>query len=224
MWNVNSGLQVRFWTDRWLTDGPPLASAAHDLPHVAQDLTVAELILNGDWNLPFIREFLPEEVVVQLRLHPVPMGNTPDIPFWRYSDLVNFTLKTAYELTREGEDPEQSYPVWKKAWRFQGPQRKKTFLWLALHGRLLTNKDRDRLHLTQSDHCPVCGGGPKSIVHIIRDFPYARGVWSFLLRDEPDSDFFEPDSRRWFLYYLSGRGKVLDASLFGIRYWNCGKT
>ncbi|CAL1401039.1 unnamed protein product [Linum trigynum] len=78
MWNINSGMQTLFWTDRWLQDGPPLAIFAINLPEAARGITVAEMVMNGSWNEAFARVFLPEDIVEQLLLHPIPQGIETD--------------------------------------------------------------------------------------------------------------------------------------------------
>ncbi|CAL1381562.1 unnamed protein product [Linum trigynum] len=224
MWNIKSGLQMRFWEDCWLQDGPPLAEFAQDLPEAARDLTVADLVLNGEWNLPFIRAFLPEALVMQLSLHPVPYEEEPDIPVWRLSPNGLFTIKSACELLREEEDIGQSHPVWKKVWRVAGPQRTRTFFWLVLHNKLLINGERRRRHLAQVDDCQICGGGPETTMHVLRDCSYARAVWSEVLQDEPDCDFFMEDSVKWALHYLADRSAVVDSSLFAVLCWKLWKN
>ncbi|CAL1382609.1 unnamed protein product [Linum trigynum] len=135
------------------------------------------LVFNGSLNEAFARAFLPEDMVQQLLLHPVPQGTEPDVPIWRLSSSGRFTMKTSYELTRRDDDHHE-HPIWKIAWQVEGIQRTRTFFELAMHQRLLTNVERCRRHLALMDACRICGGGPETILHIIRDCPYARAVWS----------------------------------------------
>ncbi|CAL1375874.1 unnamed protein product [Linum trigynum] len=218
MWNIRSGMQTLFWTDRWLQDGPPLAEFAPNLLVAARNLRVAEVVLNGDWNMDFFRAHLPEALALQVQLHLVPAEIEADVPMWRFSESGRFTLHTAHELRREEEAREQ-HLVWKTVWKIEGPQRTKQFFGLVLHKKLLTNSERCRRHLASSDRCQVCGGGPESVIHVLRDCSYARSVWSSLLVDEPDTDFFEADVTRWVLHYLSGRSKAIEPSLFAILCW-----
>ncbi|CAI0389214.1 unnamed protein product [Linum tenue] len=56
-------------------------------------------------------------------------------------------------------------------------------------------------------------------MHVVRDCPFARAVWADFLDGEPDSRFFEPDLKRWSLYYLSSRSNVVDPTLFAGTCW-----
>ncbi|CAN1308034.1 Putative ribonuclease H protein At1g65750 [Linum perenne] len=65
---------------------------------------------------------------------------------------------------------------WDKVWKWEGPYRIKSFLWLAVHGRLLTNSERVRRHLATSAACPRCGAASESVAHALRDCPLAAGL------------------------------------------------
>lgn len=53
----------------------------------------------------------------------------------------------------------------------------KTFLWLLAEGRLLTNHERERRHLTMDNRCPVCEEDDESTRHLFWDCMFARDVW-----------------------------------------------
>ncbi|CAL1354280.1 unnamed protein product [Linum trigynum] len=215
MWNIQSGRQTRFWTDRWLLDGPTLAELAVNLPPEAQTLTVAEMVLNGEWNVSYLNAFLTNFIVSQVLLHPVPHEEGPDIRVWRLSPSGKFSMRTAYDLTTEEEEPPATHPIW----RAPKTKRVQAFLWLATQGRLLTNAERQRRHLTMTPTCTVCGDGDETVTHVLRDCPYARGVWAEFLEHEPDQEFFQADPFHWLLHYMSGRGKSIDATLFAGTCW-----
>ncbi|CAI0374065.1 unnamed protein product [Linum tenue] len=128
-------------------------------------------------------------------------------------------MRTAYDLTRDDGDEAQHNPTWKAVWRIPGPQRTKTLFWLVLHDRLLTNAERLRRHLANSDQCTICGGGPKTFIHVMRDCAYARDVWSHFLADEPDRVLFQTDIPRWGFHYLMDQSPVVDASTFALVCW-----
>ncbi|CAL1360967.1 unnamed protein product [Linum trigynum] len=225
MCQVKGGQQVLFWEDRWLQDRPPLSVFANNLPNEARRLTVSEMILNGDWNFDFLQAVLPKNLVMQIRLHPFPQGSDVDVPIWRFTPSGRFTLKTAYELTQvDAAVQPQPEPCWKAIWRTPSPQRTRSFLWLAAHQCLLTNAERSRKHLVPNATCPICRGGPETILHVIRDCPYARGVWSHFLAEEPNDLFFQSNLSSWIRYYVTGRSGVIDASLFAILCWKLWKN
>ncbi|CAL1397302.1 unnamed protein product [Linum trigynum] len=220
VWNMGDGRTTKFWTDRWVTDGDPLVTHAADLPSEVLDMTVSEFVLNGEWNRAFIDYYLPNEFALQVYLHPVPAAHERDIRCWRFSSDGRFNFKTAYEFTAEDAGaPNHRHPKWRAIWRAPVMQRTRTFLWLATHQRLLTNVERRRRHLTTDNSCKTCGGGPETTLHVLRDCPFARGVWAGLLEDEPDRDFYGKSLEEWMFHYYTGRGRVVDATLFAGTCW-----
>lgn len=54
---------------------------------------------------------------------------------------------------------------WKLIWKWDGPQRIRSFLWLTHKGRLLTNSQRHRRHLASSPTCSLCNTQAETILH-----------------------------------------------------------
>ncbi|CAN1787165.1 Putative ribonuclease H protein At1g65750 [Linum perenne] len=71
---------------------------------------------------------------------------------WGPDPRGRFTLKMVYEiLDGVGHHTEQA--IWKTIWRWAGPSRVRHFLWLVAHDRILTNVERRRRHLTDTNEC-----------------------------------------------------------------------
>ncbi|CAL1372638.1 unnamed protein product [Linum trigynum] len=217
--NVRNGRAARFWSDRWLNDSTILRDHAPHLPEGMEAMPVAEFVLNGKWNEAFLDAYLPRAIVLQVLLHPVPTESEPDVRYWRLTENGGFSFRTAYEITDGNASPATKQPIWRSIWRTPTLQRVRSFLWLLNHNRLLTNAERARRHLTTNVACKICGGGPETAIHIVRDCPFARATWAGILEDEPDVNFFEPELHRWSLHYLSGRSNVIDSTLFAGTCW-----
>ncbi|CAL1367263.1 unnamed protein product [Linum trigynum] len=89
-----------------------------------------------------------------------------------------FRLKSAYNFAanlEEEEDAEEGN--WKALWRWKGPNRIKHFLWLVLHGRVFTNKERARRNITTNSNCNHCKDCEESIEHIFRGCEKAKNLW-----------------------------------------------
>ena len=80
-----------------------------------------------------------------------------DIIFWSPSESGKFTIASTYNLVARWEWPNPS-DKWKVLWSWKGLERICYFLWLASHGKLLTNEERHRRHLSQNGLCPMCNG------------------------------------------------------------------
>ena len=93
--------------------------------------------------------------------------------------------------------------LWRLIWKWPGPQRIRTFLWLAVKERLLTNKKRARRHLISFCYCEWCGIGSESALHVLRDCQRARLIWKSLLPPHRFGSFFNGTLKQWFQANLS---------------------
>ncbi|KAK8578374.1 hypothetical protein V6N13_116220 [Hibiscus sabdariffa] len=57
--------------------------------------------------------------------------------------------------------------IWKRVWSLRVPQRIRTFLWITLQQRHLTNAERFRRHLATSAMCPICYLDVEDLDHIL---------------------------------------------------------
>lgn len=57
----------------------------------------------------------------------------------------------------------------KRIWRVVVPERIRVFLWLVGNQVIMTNVERARRHLGDSEVCPICNGVVESIIHVLRD-------------------------------------------------------
>ena len=71
----------------------------------------------------------------------------------------------------------------------------KCFVWLLIHGRLLTNLNHFRRHMSDTSLCPHCCLEDESLLHMLRDCSCLDGLWQ--QRNMPPSFFTEDDVFRW---------------------------
>lgn len=83
-------------------------------------------------------------------------------------------------------------------------------MWLFAHGRILTNAERMRRHLTSNDLCMRCQCEEEDGMHALRDCCRAKKVWNGLISAEDASNFYGLVRREWILWLLKagneGRG------------------
>ncbi|KAL4368559.1 hypothetical protein GQ457_05G007400 [Hibiscus cannabinus] len=163
-------------------------------------LMVADMVSeSGDWDWARLCGVLPPRLLEQVGTVLPPHSEAgPDVPSWRLEDRRIFTMKSAYNhiFCHNGND-DQNFPVWKRVWKIQIPQRIRVFLWLALHRRLLTNVERERRHLTASVQCAVCFDGPEDMIHVLRDCMVARSLWSRVLTEDQYETFTQLSGEEW---------------------------
>ncbi|CAN1188712.1 Putative ribonuclease H protein At1g65750 [Linum perenne] len=98
---------------------------------------------------------------------------------WGCESNGRFSIRSAYNLVNQLVN---SRPLvdWKVIWRWDGPNKVKHFLWLSAHGKILTNEERVRRKMTQNADCPRCSDVGESVLHVLRECPFAAQVWSSL--------------------------------------------
>lgn len=84
----------------------------------------------------------------------------------------NFSIASSYALIG-GVGIETDGEVWKKVWKVDVPERVRSFLWIMIHDRLLTNKRKNTMGLRDSS-CEHCGNVVESSLHVMRDCPLAK--------------------------------------------------
>ncbi|CAN1242896.1 Putative ribonuclease H protein At1g65750, partial [Linum perenne] len=96
-----------------------------------------------------------------------------DIPVWGLEANGLYSVKSGYALAK-GLALDVDEKLWNRIWKWDGSQRIRQFMWLAVHDRLLTNAERHRRHLADSADCGLCNGTTETCEHILRHCPMAR--------------------------------------------------
>ncbi|KAK8628572.1 hypothetical protein V6N13_009159 [Hibiscus sabdariffa] len=153
-----------------------------------------------------------KEVLDQIAAIQPPQGWLDlDTPGWRWTVSRQFTTALAYAFIMDTELSSID-PIWNNIWSLPIPQRVKTFLWLTLHNRNLTNAKRFWRHLTSSALCDVCGGAMEDMDHILRHCKTARGLWRRVLQPAFLSDFLHMPFDEWLRNNI---GHSIDTPLYG---------
>ncbi|CAN1844814.1 Putative ribonuclease H protein At1g65750 [Linum perenne] len=113
-------------------------------------------------------------------MQPPKSSSGDDRLVWGLEDNGVFSIKSAYLLLKDINTGDEVYD-WRLAWRWNGPNRIKHFIWLVCHNRILTNEERSRRHITNQVVCPRCLNHSESLSHVIRDCCFAVQVWEDVL-------------------------------------------
>ena len=73
---------------------------------------------------------------------------------WNHENSGELTVKSAYGILMKNQTIND--PIWQRIWKLNVMQRCKTFAWLAIQEKLLTNAERKRKNLCLEDHCHCC--------------------------------------------------------------------
>ncbi|KAK9042739.1 hypothetical protein V6N11_071100 [Hibiscus sabdariffa] len=117
---------------------------------------------------------------------------------WRWDD--SFTIKSAYAKCMDHLWNPCSN-LWSIIWSQPVPHRIRVFMWLAFRQKLMTNLERQRRCLGVSTVCLRCDSC-ESILHVLRDYPYAHDRWSATLGSLLPATFFAYNLDVWLLSSL----------------------
>lgn len=145
---------------------------------------------------------------------------------WRRPSLlgsfITRTVKSAYNLLAQSQWNDRDN-FWWLAWSWKGPQSVKIFIWLVFHNRLKTRGELASRHLNIDSSCERCGYGLENTIHVLRDCPFSKAVWFWLLRGHNHQHFFEANLAGWMSKNLQDSNNFLGGNLwrvtFGIAIW-----
>lgn len=170
-WHPGDGKSTKFWLDYWVGEhGPLLPISLAAIPADDRNLSVADYWDTSSWKWDLFDRLLPSATLQSIRTSRLlPLGTSPSCS-WAPSSSGSFLTSSAYHhLVSSSWNAKD--PAWQHLWKLPVAQRIKTFSWLLLKGRLLTNSERVRRKLTHDDLCSLCNGGTEDISHTFRDCP-----------------------------------------------------
>ena len=100
-----------------------------------------------------------------------------------------FTAKTAYNLIH-GNVVQDKEVRWKSIWKWRGPHRIRTFLWLAAKERIKCKAELYRRDIGVDTICMRCGCAVEDTVHALRNCVASWRIWNMLLAGREHDYFF----------------------------------
>lgn len=91
---------------------------------------------------------------------------------------------------------------WNQIWKWRGTPRVRSFLWLATHGKLLTNYQRFTRHICPDPTCAKCQLTPETTLHVLWDCPATKNLWLQILPPALRRDFFSLNLQEWIMHNL----------------------
>ncbi|XP_039052568.1 uncharacterized protein LOC120194297 [Hibiscus syriacus] len=111
---------------------------------------------SGNRDLNRIEQLVPEHICYKIAdVCPPNSAFGEEKPGWRWELNHNFTIRSVYKVLLSSM-PNDNGVHWSNVWSLNVLQRIRTFLWLVVHGRLLTNDERFMRHMATSNSCELC--------------------------------------------------------------------
>ncbi|EOX93499.1 Ribonuclease H protein [Theobroma cacao] len=209
-----------------------LVDITYRVPNLALDKNLVRDFLNphGHWDHDKLFNCLPYDVLMHVLQVMLPtLAISQDEPYGGLSASGQFTIAWTYDYLRQLSsltDVKLS-GIWQGAWKWQGPQRVRTFLFQCLHGRLLTNRERLRRRLTIDSLSPQCKMEDETMTHVLRDCMVATSLWVRIIPHHDYNVFFTLPLRKWLVCNLQKHQLILYENpwfvVFGLVCWHLWK-
>ncbi|XVF22870.1 hypothetical protein REPUB_Repub12eG0208500 [Reevesia pubescens] len=205
---VLNGKQTNFWYDEWLTDKPLAACCERQIPLGMTRLMVSDCWDGTAWNRETM-SLLPNGLQETLSLVQ-PLQEGDDKTIWTGSSNGVFSVKSAYDLMVSAS---HQSPVWNQIWKLDVLPRVKSFLWLLNHNRLLTKEQCHRRGLLPDTICSRCLIDAEDRLHLLRDCPDSRLIWSYWFRGVHLDHFCSLNFNDWLMYNLRRKNVFVDQGI-----------
>ena len=114
---------------------------------------------------------------------------------WNHENSGELTVKSAYGILMKNQT--RNDPIWQRIWKLNIMQKCKTFAWLAIQEKLLTNAERKRRNLCLEDHCNCCLDITEDLLHVLRDCKDSKLLWKSLIDRNEHNNFFCMNLPQW---------------------------
>ncbi|ONI01039.1 hypothetical protein PRUPE_6G118100 [Prunus persica] len=190
------------------------------------DWTVSDFLTEQGWNTDWLMGCLPLHVVQKIHCIFAGFNHTEaDSCIWQLTSNGEFSVKTAY-LSLFTEETNYTWN-WDMIWKLQVPPKIKTFLWLLIQGKLLTNVQRVRRNLASNSNCPCCNGSMESLDHLFRRCRHATKMWNSIGIPNQVAHSFSMDFKDWLFTNIKASFSCMQgipwSSLFLAALWFCWK-
>jgi hypothetical protein len=106
----------------------------------------------------------------------IPILPGEDILRWGHSSRGTFNIQEAYAI-KENFNLLPPGKVWNKIWSLKHWPKISIFLWLVVHGSILTWDNLMKRGFTGPSICMLCMKEVESINHLLNIFPFNTQVW-----------------------------------------------
>ncbi|KAK0586448.1 hypothetical protein LWI29_007016 [Acer saccharum] len=222
-WRVGNGLKIFFWSDVWLPSLGKLQNFA--LGTLSEDQIkekVSDYLINNEWNLQKLASVLPGSVVNRIFcIHIASNSSSEDSVIWSLSKNGNFSVSSAYGSHFKMEDDD----LWKWSfiWNLKLPPRVTFFLWILLHGKLLTNRHRAARGIAVDLICDSCRVSEEDMDHVFRKCSVSCKIWEDICNDITKNSSYTMEWNSWLWDNLKSNTLLLGCIpghlLFAVTLW-----
>ncbi|KAJ1393932.1 Ribonuclease H-like superfamily [Sesbania bispinosa] len=171
---------------------------------------VKDLWYGGVWDFSTLYTMIPDEIMNLIRDIPIPSTILDDPDSWSWKENVDlkYSAKSIYLWLHDQRGTVPRDGAWHWVWRIRAPKKVHFMIWLVLQNSLPTKSLLVRRHIFTDATCPCCIDHDETILHCLRDYIFAKGVWSRLGLFE-HADFLCEDVVFWLKRNVIGPNSIL---------------
>ncbi|WMV49196.1 hypothetical protein MTR67_042581, partial [Solanum verrucosum] len=177
--NITRNGSASLWHDNWTGMGDLYTITGDDFEWDETYVKVADLAIQGEWNVDILNDILPSDLVEHILCHIKPPKErcTEDKPCWMLESRGAFTVKTAWNYIRHKEDPNRIYRwIWTKGMPF----KMAFMMWRMWKFKILVDDRLRRWGLEGPSRCWCCDkSDQETLSHVFLKSDFANRTWSY---------------------------------------------
>ena len=199
-WVPGDGHHIRFWRDIWVSGKPLWEDGQGVVPANLETESVRSLWKDDSgWDISRISPYVSESRCLELRaIVSDHVTGARDRISWNESQNGQFSVSSAYNMLSWDDSPRPNMEkFFNRIWRVKVPERVRAFFWLVVNQGIMTDAERYRRHIGESEICQICKGGVETTLHILRDCPAMSGIWTRIVPQRKRRAFFDKTLFEW---------------------------
>lgn len=194
---ADSNSSLYFWTNKWLAEGSLRSLIAGPLRQDEGCLKIRKVRVGNNWNFSGCSFHFPPNILNLLKVVPFPLCSTCDDKIvWVSSPSGAFEAKNAYILA-EGISTHQPHFARSWIWKLDSLPKIQHFFWKCLWQSIPTKEVFASCGFMGNVTCQLCNDEMESIIHLLRDCPYAKAFWERSRASNFVQNFFSLDLPSW---------------------------
>ena len=174
-WTVGRESKLSLWYSCWLSKGPLQSLIQGPLSREANNLVIKDFLKDTGWDWNGLSVEFPLDIKLLIQATPIAITSRGcDKIAWADSPQGTFNLSSAYRIAMGHEESPSFSASW--IWKANTLPRIKTFLWMCTHNSIGVRSCLMRRGVCEEVMCPICQEVEESILHALRDCPWAKAV------------------------------------------------